>query len=64
MNWYLIVVLGFLAVLITCLMRPDIFLAALRGGGERANRPTYRPKTDEEFQADLKRDLRSKDDVE
>lgn len=53
MNWILIVVLGGLAILITLLMRPDIFLAVLRGGGEKREPRIYRPKTDADFQAGL-----------
>jgi hypothetical protein len=53
MNWMLIITLGGLAVLITILMRPEIFLWVLRGGGEKSERKIFRPKSEAEFQAGL-----------
>jgi hypothetical protein len=53
MNWTLVVTLAGLALLITLLMRPDIFIKALRGGGEKAERKVYRPKSEAEFRAEL-----------
>jgi len=56
MNFSLIFTLGGLAVLITILMRPEIFLRVLRGGGEKSERKVLRPKSEAEFQAGLKQD--------
>jgi hypothetical protein len=53
MNWTLIIILGGLAVLMTFLMRPDIFLSVLRGNKDKPVAKVYRAKTDKEFQASL-----------
>ncbi len=50
MNWTLTFTLGGLALLITLLMRPEIFLTMLRGGGEKAERKVYMPKSEQDFQ--------------
>ncbi|MFN4243548.1 MAG: hypothetical protein ACK4PI_09950 [Tepidisphaerales bacterium] len=42
-----------LTVLITVLMRPEIFLKMLRGGGEKTERRRFKPKSEAEFQAGL-----------
>ena len=43
-----------LSVVITVLMRPEIFVKVLRGGGEKAERKRLKPKSEAEFQAGLK----------
>lgn len=43
-----------LAVVITVLMRPEIFVKMLRGGGEQGERKRLRPKSEADFQASLK----------
>jgi hypothetical protein len=53
MDLVLIITLGGLAILITILMRPEIFLRVLRGGGEKSERKVFRPKSEAEFQAGL-----------
>jgi hypothetical protein len=53
MNWTLAFILLGLAVLITLLMRPDIFLTMLRGNRDTAQRKVYRAKTEQDFQASL-----------
>lgn len=60
MDFVLIIALGGLAVLITVLMRPEIFIRMLRGGGEKSERKVYRAKGDAEFQAGL--EVRSEKD--
>lgn len=50
----LIAVLLLLAVIITVLMRPDIFSKTLRGGGEENALKLRKVVSDEEFQARMK----------